>query len=323
MYLGRRAALGGLAMAGLAAAARAQAWPAKAVTWVVPFSAGGVNDVFARPIAAHVVGALGQSMVVDNRSGAGGTIGAALAARAPADGYTLLVGNTAHTYAPLIYPQAGFDLLRDFAPVAAFARVNQALVVNPAVLPVASLQEFIELARRKPDSIDIASAGLGTVPHLAIELLEARVGIRLNHTPYRGSGPALMDLLSGTVGAIFNPVANLVEYVRAGKLRVLAVAGRRREPLLPDVPTMDEAGLADFRAIAWVGLFAPRLTPAPVLDRLHGAVQAALDAGDIKRIWADQGARVELESRDDFAGFVGREVERWSRITKATEIDMD
>jgi tripartite-type tricarboxylate transporter receptor subunit TctC len=323
MQLGRRAALGGLAMAGVGATARAQAWPARTVTWIVPFAAGGVNDVFARPISAHVSQALGQSMVVDNRSGAGGTLGAAMAARAAPDGYTLLVGNTAHTYAPLIYPQAGFDLLRDFAPVSAFARVNQALVINPAVLPVTSLQEFIALARKKPDSIDIASAGLGTVPHLATELLEARLGIRLNHTPYRGSGPALLDLLSGTVGAIFNPVANLMGYVRTGKLRVLAVAGRRREPMLPDVPTMDEAGVADFRAIAWVGLFAPRATPAPVLDRLHGAVQAALEADDVKRIWADQGARVELESRSDFEGFVGREVERWSRITKATAIEMD
>lgn len=323
MRLGRRAALGGLATAGLAAPAASQAWPAKTVTWIVPFSAGGVNDVFARPIAAHVGQAVGQSVVVDNRSGAGGTLGAAVAARAAPDGYTCLIANTAHTYAPLIYPQAGFDLLRDFAPVSAFARVNQALVVNPAVLPVGTLREFIELARQKPDSIDIASAGLGTVPHLAIELLEARLNIRLNHTPYRGSGPALMDLLSGTVGAMFNPVANLMEYVRTGKLRVLAVAGRRREPMLPDVPTMDEAGLSDFRAIAWVGLFAPRATPAPVLDRLHGAVQAALEAENVKRVWADQGARVEHESRADFAAFVGREVERWARITKATAIEMD
>jgi tripartite-type tricarboxylate transporter receptor subunit TctC len=323
MRLGRRAALGGLAAAGMGAPVGAQTWPAKTVTWIVPFAAGGVNDVFARPIAAHVGQALGQSVVVDNRSGAGGTLGAAMAARAVPDGYTLLIGNTAHTYAPLIYPQAGFDLLRDFAPVSAFARVNQALVVNPAVLPVATLQEFIELARQKPDSIDIASAGLGTVPHLAIELLEARLNIRLNHTPYRGSGPALMDVLSGNVGAIFNPVANLLEYVRTGKLRVLAVAGRRREPMLPDVPTMDEAGVADFRAIAWVGLFAPRATPERVLDRLHGAVQTALEADNVKRVWADQGARVELESRSDFAAFVGREVERWARITKATAIEMD
>ena len=253
MQLGRRAALGCLTMAGLGGPVRAQAWPAKTVTWIVPFAAGGVNDAFARPLAAHVGRALGQSMVVDNRSGAGGTLGAAVAARAAADGYTLMVGNTSHTYAPVIYPHAGFDLRRDFAPVSAFARVNQALVVNPAVLPVANLRQFIELARKKPGKIDIASAGLGTVPHLAIELLEARMKIRLNHTPYRGSAPALLDLLSGTVGAIFNPVANLLDYVRAGRLRVLAVAGRRREPVLPDVPTMDEAGIPDFRAIAGSG----------------------------------------------------------------------
>ena len=307
----------------LPAAAAAHDFPNRAIKLIVPFPAGGPADTIARIYGERMQAILGQPVVVDNRSGAGGTLGAAIVARAPADGYTLLVGNTAHTYAPVVYPQAGFDLRRDFAPVSAFARVNQALVVNPAVLPVTNLRQFIELARKRPGSIDIASAGLGTVQHLAIELLEARVKIRLNHTPYRGSGPALIDLLSGTVGAIFNPVANLLGYVRAGKLRVLAVAGRRREPVLPDVPTMDEAGIPDFRAIAWIGLFAPRRTPTPILDRLHGAVQAALGADDVKRVWAEQGARVELESRADFAGFVGREVERWSRLAKATEIDMD
>jgi tripartite-type tricarboxylate transporter receptor subunit TctC len=322
MVLGRRAALGG-AMAMAAEAVRAEAWPEKPVTWIVPFAAGGLLDVFARPMAAHVGAALGQSMLVDNRSGAGGTLGAAIAARAPADGYTLLIGNTGHAYAPLIYPKAGFDILRDFAPVSAFARVQQALVINPAVLPVADLRQFIDLARKRPGTIDIASAGLGTVSHVAIELFEARMNVSLHHVPYRGSGPATQDLLAGHVAAQFSSVAHLMDHVRSGRLRVLAFAGRRREPMLQDVPTMQEAGVPDFRATTWVGLFAPKQTPTEILERLHGAVQAALGAEDVKHVWASQGARVELESRAEFTAFVEREVTRWAPIVKATEIDMD
>jgi tripartite-type tricarboxylate transporter receptor subunit TctC len=323
MQLKRRAALGGLMAAGVGRVAKANAWPSDAITWIVPFAAGGVNDAFARPIAAQVGPALGQPVIVDNRSGAGGTLGAALAARAPADGYTMLVANTAHTYAPLIYPQAGFDLVRDFAPISAFARVQQALVINPAVLDVATVQQFIEIARQKPGSIDIGSSGVGTVNHLAISLLEDRADITLTHMPYRGSGPAIQDLLGGHIAAIFNPVANLIDHVRNGKLRVLGIAGRRREAMLPDVPTMHEAGLTDFRAVAWVGLFAGRRTPPEILERMHAAVQDALASDAIKQAWDDQGAKVELESRADFVRFVGQDVERWKRIARAAEIDMD
>jgi tripartite-type tricarboxylate transporter receptor subunit TctC len=323
MQLGRRAALGGLMAMGAGSGARAQPWPSEAVTWIVPSAPGGVTDTFARPVAGHVAATLGQPVVIDNRSGAGGTIGAALAARAPGDGYTMLVANTSHTYAPLIYPQAGFDLLRDFAPISAFARLQQALVINPTVLDVASLGQFIELAKRKPASIDVGSPGVGSVNHLAIELLEDRAGIQLNHMPYRGSGPAIQDLVSGHIAAIFNPVANVMGYLRSGKLRVLGIAGRRREAALPGVPTMDEAGLTDFRAVAWFGLFAPRKTPGAVLDRMHGAVQAALMREVTRTVWADQGAKVEPESRAEFAGFVGREVERWKRIARVAEIEVD
>jgi tripartite-type tricarboxylate transporter receptor subunit TctC len=323
MQPGRRTALGGLPAAGIGGPARAKAWPTEAVTWIVPSAPGGVTDIFARPVAGHVSVTLGQPVVIENKSGAGGTIGAAVAARARPDGYTMLVANTTHTYAPLIYPQAGFDLLRDFAPISAFARVQQALVINPAVLDVANLRQFIEVAKRKPASIDIGSPGVGSINHLAIELLEDRADIQLNHMPYRGSGPAIQDLVSGNIAAIFNPVANVMGYLRGGKLRVLGIAGRRREAMLPEVPTMDEAGLKDFRAVAWTGLFAPKKTPDAILDRMHGAVQAALVREVTRTVWADQGAKVEPESRADFANFVGREVERWKRIAHAAEIEVD
>lgn len=322
LTFGRRAALSGT-LAAATGAAWAANWPEKPVIWIVPYPAGGLLDAFARPLAAHVGAALGQSVVVDNRSGAGGTVGAAIVARAPADGYTLLIGNTADTYAPLVYPTAGYDILRHFDPVSAFARVPQALVVNPAVVPVRYLRQFIDLARKKPGSIDIASAGIGSASHIAIELLEARANIRLNHVPYRGSAPASQDLLAGSVGAQFTTVTHLVEYVRSGRLRVLAFAGRRREDILPEVPTVQEEGIPDFRAILWFGLFAPKHTPTAILDRLHGAVQASLGAEDVKRMWASQGARVELESRAEFTDFVAREVKRWTPIVKATEINME
>ncbi|TAJ42160.1 MAG: tripartite tricarboxylate transporter substrate binding protein [Reyranella sp.] len=319
----RRSALGGLLTAGAGAAARAGEWPERSVAWIVPFPAGGGSDLFARPIAAHVADRLGQTMMIDNRSGAGGTLGTAIAARAAADGYTVLVGDTGLTYAPTIYPRAGFDFDRDFAPISAFARVPYVLVVNPVRLDVASLAGFIAAAKQRPGAIDVGSAGLGTVTHLAIGLFEGRAGVQLNHVPYRGGAPMLQDLLAGQIAAAFVLVSTVAGYVKSGKLRALAVASRRREALLPDVPTAHEAGLADFRMTTWFGLFAPSRTPDVALDRLHGAVQEALASEGVKRLWREQGAKVELESRADFARFVARETERWSRIAKAANVQIE
>jgi tripartite-type tricarboxylate transporter receptor subunit TctC len=321
--MARRSVLGGLLAAGAGSGAHAGQWPEHAVTWIVPFPAGGGSDMFARPIAAHVASRLGQTMVIDNKSGAGGTLGTAVAARAPADGYTLLLGDTGLTYAPMIYPRAGFDFDRDFAPISAFGRVPYVLVVNPARLDVASLAAFIETAKKKPGAIDIGSAGLGTVTHLAIGLFEARAGVQLNHVPYRGGAPMLQDLLAGQIGAAFVLISAVADHVGSGKLRALAVASRRREALLPDVPTAHEAGLADFRMTIWFGLFAPARTPDAVLDRLHGAVQEALGDEGVKRLWREQGAKVDLESRADFTRFVTRNTERWSRIAKAANVRME
>jgi tripartite-type tricarboxylate transporter receptor subunit TctC len=322
MAVNRRAALAG-ALALATGAARAADWPEKSITWIVPFPAGGPTDTFARPLATEVAKRLGQTIVIDNRSGAGGTVGAAVAARAAPDGYTMLVGYTGFTYAPLIYPKAGFDLARDFAPISAIDRVQEVLAINPTRLDVATLRQFLDVARGRPASIDVASGGLGTVPHLAIEMLEKRAGVKLHHVPYRGGGPALQDLLAGQVAAMFGSAGLLAGYVRTAKLRALAVAGRRREPLLPDVPTMQEAGLAGFRAVSLDGLFAPKQTPAPVLDRMHAAVQAALEAPELEKLWAEQGGRVDIESRADFTRFVGEETERWSAIVKAADIHLE
>lgn len=321
MRVNRRAVLAGLLA--VAPDARAADWPDKNVLWVVPFPAGGQADVFARPVAAGASTTLGQTVVVDNRSGAGGTVAAAQVARAAADGYTMLIGYTGLAYAPTVYPQPGFDLTRDFAPISALARTASVLVVNPAKLDVSSLGQFIEAARRAPGAIDVASAGLATVQHFAIVLLQNRTGIEVHHVAYRGGPPAMQDLLSGQVAAMFHTVGAVAPYVNTGKLRALAVAGRRREPLLPNVPTMEEAGVRDFRAATWIGLFAPSRTPAAILDRTHAAVQRALDTDEVKQLWAEQGAKVEPESRADFTNFVTQEERRWTDIAKAAGVKME
>jgi tripartite-type tricarboxylate transporter receptor subunit TctC len=320
MSLHRRAALGGIATLLAAPIARARDWPEKTVTWVMPFPAGGPSDGFARTVAELVGAELGQTVVIDNKSGAGGNLGAAVVSHAAPDGYTMLVGFTGNAYASLIYANPGFDLLRDFAPISAIDRVQSVLLVNPKRLDVTTLAQFLDAARAKPESIDMASGGLGTVGHLAIELLQTEAKIRLHHVPYRGGAPALQDLLGGQVAGLFATAGLTASYVRAGTLRALAVAGRRRESLLPDVPTFKEAGGGDFRAISWDGLFAPKATPAPILDRMHAAVQKVLASETVKRQWAERGARVELESRADFAKFVAQDGARWSAVIKAAGI---
>lgn len=323
MRIDRRALLTGIAAAGVAASARAADWPDKPITWIVPTAPGSPLDAFGRPVGQHVAEKLGQPVVIDNRSGAGGTIGIAMAARAPADGHTMVIGATSITYLQTIYAQAGFDFVRDLAPVSALARIQLVLVVNPAALDVSTLGQFIEAAKTKPDSIDFASPGIGTIPHLAIELLQTRSGITLHHVPYRNGAQMMQDVLAGQIAATWATPAEAAAHARSGKLRALGIPGRRREPLLPDVPTFDEAGLKDFRAAAWFALFAPKRTPEAILDRMHDVVQEALGRDDIKALWAEQGAKVELESRADFGRFVDQEIGRWNRIAKAANIQLE
>ena len=323
MPIDRRALLTGVTATCLAAPSRAADWPSKPVQLIVPYPPGGGSDTFARPIAAELAQRLGQAVPVDNRSGAGGTIGTAVAARAAPDGYTLLLGDTGLTYAPTVYPNAGFDFARDFAPVSALARAPYVLVVNPQRVDAPTLTDFLLRAQAKPDSIDFGSPGLGSIAPLAIELLEDRSGVKLHHVPYRGGAPMLQDLLAGQIGAAFVLASVVAGYVTSGKLRALAVANRRRETALPDVPTTAEAGLADFRVTIWFGVFAPRKTPAPILDRLHDAIQASLGTEQVRRVWREQSARVEPESRADFERVVAQEVVRWTARAKASGVTLE
>ena len=324
MNVSRRVALGGLLAMGTGTPLHAADWrPTRTMNWIVPFPPGGSNDTFARPIAAHVGEQFGQPVVVDNRGGAGGTLGGMVVARSRPDGCTLLVANSAQTFAPVVYAESGFDLTRLFAPVSLLAKVPVSLVVNPAKLDVKDFAGFLAAAKKSPGAINIGSSGLGTMPHLAIELLQQRTGISLTHVPYRGGGPALQDLISGQLDATFQPLSTIASYVQSGRLRALAVAATAREPVLPNVPTFAEVGVPDFDVSTWYGLFAPKATPVAPLDALHVAVQKALAAPDVKHIWQEQGARIVLESRQAFGDFVTHEIERWSAIAKKTGLPME
>lgn len=319
----RRSALSGLLLAATASPVRAATWPDRPVTWIVPFSRGTSADLYARPLAELVSKRLGQPMTIDNRAGGGGTMTAALLGRAEPNGYTLMVGYTGLTYASILYPKsgAGFDFARDFLPISALAREPLVLAINPARLEAADLQKFIALAKAKPRSIEVAYDAPGTVSHLALELLEERAGVQFTQVPVRGSTQAIDPLLARRVDAVFLPPH--VAAANASRIRVLAIAGRRRDPVLPDVPTFGEAGLADFRVSQWFGLFAPRGTPEAVLDIMHGAVQAALAEPQIEAQWDKQGARVELESRAEFTRFVAQEITRWGALARAAKLSLE
>ena len=323
MTLFRRTALAGALASGMTGLARAADFPSRPMNWIVPFPPGGSNDIFARPIAAFVGQRLGEPVVVENRGGAGGTIGGMIAARSKADGCTLLVVNPSLTFASIVYAESGFDLMRDFAPVSGLAQVPVALVVNPVKVDAKDLAAFLALARKQPGAINIGSSGLGTIPHLANVLLQQRTGIQLTHVPYRGGGPALQDLVSGQIDATFAPLSTVASYVQSGRLRALAVAAPKREPILPNVPTFAQAGVADFAVSTWYGLFAPKATPPAILDTLHGVIQAALADPGVKHIWTEQGAEPDLQSRQAFTDFVIHEVERWSKIAKTVGLPME
>lgn len=324
--------LAGLAGPGLAGAARAAGWPDKPLSWIVPFAPEGSGDIYAAPLAVQVSRRLGQPVTTDNRTGAGGTLAASLFTRAAPDGYTWFVGYTGLAYASTLYPKsgAGFDFARDFAPVSAFAREPLALVANPANLGgIDSLSALIAAAKRRPQSIEIGSDERGTVSNLAVNLLEERTGVEFLQVPYRATQDVIFALEYRRLGVAFLPLGAVPAQDlqgrtgSSGKVKLLAVAARRRDRQFPDVPTFEQAGLADFRVSQWFGLFARTGTPAVMLDRMHEAIQAGLEDATVKTLWARQAARVELESRADFARFVTEEIGRWNRLAKKANLQLE
>ena len=310
------------ALALAAGVVSAQEYPAKPVRIVLPFAAGGSSDPVARIIARKLTAALGQPFVVENRPGAGGNLGGELVAKSPPDGYTLLfaAGSTAVNVS--LYTRMPYDPLKDLEPVVHVATLSGILVAHPSV-PANTVEELIRLARAKPGSINYASAGSGTVPHLAGEMFRSRAGIEMTHVPYKGSNPALADLIGGQVHLMFANLPGTLQHVKAGKLKVLAVTGSRRSEHLPDVPTIAESGLPGFDAPNWYGIFAPAGTPPAIVSKLNAEVNKALAAPDFVEHMRLEGAEAVGGTPAQFRAFVRGEIERWAPVVKAAGVKVD
>ena len=313
-----RATLAALALcaAGSAFAQGAGNFPNRPITMIVPFPPGGTTDIVARISAAALTTEFGQSVVVDNRAGAGGNIGAALAAKAAPDGYTLLMGTVGtHAINAWLYKKMPFDPIKDFQPLSRAAGVPNILVVHPAQ-PFKTVAELIAYAKANPGKLSYASSGSGTSIHLSGELFKSLAKVEMVHVPYKGSAPAVTDLLGNQVALMFNNLPSSIQHVRTGKLRALAVTTTTRAPELPNLPTIAESGLPDYEASSWFGLFAPAGTPAPLVARLNGAIVKILSLPDVRKKAAEQGAVVHPETPEQFAAFIAAENVKWSKVVK-------
>jgi tripartite-type tricarboxylate transporter receptor subunit TctC len=315
--------IAGVLLAACAAAASAQSFPSKPIRIVVPFPPGGTTDVLARAAAQKLSDTLGQPAVVDNRPGAGGNIGAELVAKSPPDGYTLLMGTVGtHAINPALYPKMPYDHIRDFAPVILVAGVPNVLVINPS-LPVNSVQELVAYARANPGKLNFASSGSGTSIHLSGELFKTAAGLSMTHVPYKGSAPALMDLIGGQVQLMFDNLPSALPQIKAGKLKALAVTSRERAPALPNVPTIAESGFPGFEASSWFGLLAPAGTPQPVIATINGEVAKWLASPDAKEKLLAQGANAAGGTPEDFAKHIAAETAKWQKVVKESGAKVD
>jgi len=314
LTLAAASALGLLALTPLAA--QAQAFPTKAITIIVPFSAGGTTDILARVLGQFISKDLGQPVIIDNRAGAGGNIGTQLVARAAPDGYTILMGTVGtHAINQSLYPKLAFDPIKDFAPLTRVALVPNLLVANPAQ-PFKTVKELMAYAKANPGKVTFGSSGSGTSIHLSGELFKQMAGVDIQHVAYKGSAPAVNDLLGNHIAIMFDNMPSAISHVKAGKLRPLAVTTAQRSPALPDVPTIAEAGVPGYEATSWFGLLAPAKTPAPVVAKLNAAILKALADPDVKKKLLEQGAEPAGETPAQFAAFIASETVKWGKIVK-------
>jgi tripartite-type tricarboxylate transporter receptor subunit TctC len=301
----------------LTATAAAQNYPTKPIRLIIPFPAGGSNDVVGRVIAGHLSERLGQQVVVDNRgAGAGGVVGTDAAAKSPADGYTLLIISIAHTVNPWLY-KLPYDPIESFAPISVLASGPNVLAVNPS-LPVNSVRELIALAKEKPGELEYASAGIGSFQHLGAELFKLEAGVDMLHVPFKGGGPAMMNVMGGYTKLVFSSLVQTTPLIRAGNLKALGTGGLKRSPVLPEIPTIAEAGLPSYEAINWWGLVAPAGTPEPIIARLHQALQEVQNAPDVQKHFATEGAEVVKTSPAEFAAFIAKDMRKWERVVKGS-----
>lgn len=293
-------------------------WPSKPVTVIVPFPAGGGTDAFARPLSGQFSKLTGKQLIIDNRGGAGGTLGASIAAKAVPDGYTLFMGAVHHTIAPSMYPRLDYDIEKDFVPLALLANVPQVLVVNPKKMPFADFKSFIEAVRKAPGQYNYGSAGAGTSHHLAGELFKQQTKTFITHIPYRGAGPALQDLISGNVDMMFDGLGSSAAHIKGGRIKALMVSGTKRNPAFPDVPCAAEVGLPDYTVTTWYGMWAPKGTPVEVQGRIVEDIRKAAATDELKAIWASNGAEFGNLTPQQFGAFVSGEVKRWTAVVKTS-----
>jgi tripartite-type tricarboxylate transporter receptor subunit TctC len=303
--------------------ATAQEWPAKNLTLVVPFPAGGGTDAFARPLGAVLGRQLGKQIVNDNRGGAGGNLGAGIAARAAKDGYTYFMGAVHHAIAPSVYRKLDYSLEKDFAPLVVVAVVPQVIVVTPKRVKETDLASFIASAKKNPGKLNYASAGSGTSHHLAGELFKIAAGVNLAHIPYKGAGPALQDLLAGQVDVMFDGMGSSAQYIKSGMIMPLAVASSARSAAFPYVPTAAEAGVKGYEVATWYALWGVAGAPQAAHERMVSETNKALATPELKALWAQQGAVVGANNPKDMAAFVSAEIAKWAKVAKSANIQVD
>ena len=310
--------------AALAAGAQAQTWPTKPITFLNPFPAGGGTDTFARPIAARVSESLGQQVIVENQGGAGGTVGATNVVKRAPDGYNWFFGAVHHTIAESLYTRLPYSLEKDFEPITVAAFVPNVVVVHPKHAgTLKTLKDLIDYARANPGRLNYGSAGSGTTHHLSVELFKTMTKTFMVHIPYRGAGPLMLDLLAGQVDLAFDGMGTSATQIKAGKLIPLAITSVKRNPVLPNVPTVQEAGVPGYEVRTWYGLWALKGTPQPIKDRMWKDVVAAMNTPELKKIWAEQGADPGGMSQADMAKLVRSEIEKWAKVVKDAGAKVD
>ncbi len=314
-----------LVLAGLclSVSAFAQTWPTRPVTLIVPFPPGGGTDAFARPLAAQLTKQLGKTVIIDNRGGAGGTLGAGVAAKSPPDGYTFFIGAAHHAIAPALYPKLAYDLQKDFIPITVIATPPQVIVVNTQRVPVQDLKGLLDYVRKNPGKLNFGSAGNGTSHHLAGELFKIQTKTFITHIPYRGAGPALQDLIGGQLDMMFDGLGSSASHVKSGRIKALAVASAKRAPGFPDVPTAAEAGVPGYEVSTWYGLWAIKGTPPEVVERMTEEVKKALASPEIQHNWTSAGSDIPNMSQAEFTAMIASEISRWGQVVKSSGVKLE
>ena len=311
-----------LPFAAMSGHATAQAYPTKPVRWIVAFAPGGGADNLARVVQSAWSEALGQSVVIDNRGGGGGTIGTEMTARSAPDGYTLLLVATGHTVNASLMPKLPYDPVKSFTSISLVASQSNILTVHPSV-PVKTVKELVALAKSKPGGLSYASGGNGSTPHLSGELLKLMTGANLTHIPYKGSGPAIVDLLAGQVQLMFVGPISIEQHVKAGKLRPIAIADKKRMPIFPDVPTMTEAGFPGIETGTWYGLLGPAGMPAPIVNKLYGTMVKVLAQPDVKSRLLAQGVDIVASKPAELEVFLKEEIAKWRKVVREAKVTVD